>query len=88
MPPGAELEALLAARDHTGVAACVNGLDETEMDAARRWYRRTGRKQAREALDAHWSAHGASNVGTINLLLAVSLAATGRDAARACCAFP
>ncbi|MET0692993.1 MAG: hypothetical protein ABWY56_03635, partial [Propionibacteriaceae bacterium] len=81
---GAELEALLAARDVHGVVAFLNDLGETELDAARRWYRRTGRKQAREAVEEGWRAFGASDAGTIGLLLAVSLAATGRDAAKAC----
>ena len=84
MPLVAELEALLAARDHRGVAACLNGLDETELEAGRRWYRRTGRKQAREAVAGGWDIHVSNDGGTVNLLLAVSLAATGRDAARAC----
>lgn len=74
----ADLEALVATRDHRGLAALLAELDDAEAAAARRWYRATGRRQAAEA-----TAERNRDAGTVVVLLAVGLAGA-RDAARAC----
>lgn len=74
----ADLETLVAARDHQGLVTRLRGLDERATVEASRWYRASGRRQAKAAAEGR-----DRDAATVVVLLAVALGGA-RDAARAC----
>ena len=75
-----ELDRLVESSDWQGVRDALSAMSAADLADAATWYRSTGRALARELADRTWR----EDSRLVQLLLALSLAATPREASRGC----
>ena len=74
------LDGLVERTDWVSLRDILAGLDEDDLADATRWYRRSGRAQARKAADLDWRGHAR----IVQLLLALTLSETAEEASKNC----
>lgn len=74
------LDDLVSRSDWRGMRGVLVAMSDDELATARRWYRRSGRAQARTLAEADWQDHSR----IMQLLLAVSLCDAAEEASRNC----